>query len=262
MAAAAGHGDEIPRAVLIRQLLDLGVERGRVLLVHTAFSEVGPVEGGPSGLIAALREALGSKGTLVMPSMADDDDHPFDPASTPCRSMGIVAETFRRLPDVTRSDSPHAFAATGPLAGRILAPHPVDLPHGPNSPVGRVYEEDGQVLLLGVGHHANTTIHLAENLAGVRYRLPARACVTRDGRPVLVYYEEVDHGCERFSLADEWLDAAGAQRRGTVGWGEARLMRSRAVADLVVERLRRDEAVFLHPPGHDEECDRARASIG
>ena len=58
------------RDVLVWQLLDLGIQPGAVLLVHTAFSRVGPVEGGPSGLIAALRDALGSDGTLVMPSMS------------------------------------------------------------------------------------------------------------------------------------------------------------------------------------------------
>jgi aminoglycoside 3-N-acetyltransferase len=72
--------------------------------------------------------------------------------------MGVVADTFWRLPNVLRSDSPHAFAAQGPAAALITAPHPVGVPHGLDSPVGRVYELDGQVLLLGVGHDANTTI--------------------------------------------------------------------------------------------------------
>ena len=61
--------------------------------------------------------------------------------------MGIVAQTFWQLPGVLRSDSPHAFAAAGPQAARITAPHPVDVPHGLDSPAGRVYELDGQVLL-------------------------------------------------------------------------------------------------------------------
>ena len=158
------------KATLVRQLLKLGVTPGGVLLVHTSFSRVGPVEGGPAGLIHALQTALGTEGTLVMPSMSYDDDHPFDKRTSPCPEMGIVADTFWRLPGVIRSDNNHAFAATGPLAETILAPHPIAVPHGLNSPVGRVYELAGQVILLGVGHDANTTIHLAENLAEVRYR--------------------------------------------------------------------------------------------
>ena len=112
------HSDVRPvsRTELVRQLLALGVRPGGVLLVHTSFSRVKPVEDGPIGLIAALREALGPAGTLVMPSMTGDD-RPFDPRTTPCAGMGVVADTFWRLPDVLRSDSPHAFAALGPQAG-------------------------------------------------------------------------------------------------------------------------------------------------
>ncbi len=242
-----------------QQILDLGVTPGGVLLVHCAFSAVGPIEDGPLGLIAALQAALGPDGTLVMPSMSDVDDQPFDPRTTPCLGMGIVAHTFWQLPDVWRSDNPHAFAARGPEAARITAPHPVDVPHGPDSPVGRVYELDGQVLLLGVGHHANTTIHLAEYLAGVRYRRRKQLVLLVDGQPAPFHYEEIDHCCENFQFVDEWLDAQGRQRRGEVGHAEARLARSRDIVAVVVERLRNNETLFLHPVGVCEQCDEAHA---
>ena len=152
-------------SAVVEQLRAMGVEPGQTLQVHTAFSRVGPVEDGPRGLIEALRLALGPDGTLVMPSMTDDDDHPFDPLATPCLGMGVTADTFRRLPGVLRSNSPHAFAAAGPKAERVVEPHPVDVPHGPDSPVGRVLDLGGYVLLLGVGHDADTTVHLAEYMA-------------------------------------------------------------------------------------------------
>lgn len=244
------------------QLWALGVEPGQTLQVHTAFSRVGPIEVGPLGLIRALREALGADGTLVMPSMTDDDDHPFDPRTTPCLGMGVTADAFRRLPGVLRSDSPHAFAVEGPLAERITAPHPVDVPHGLDSPVGRILDVGGHVLLLGVGHDANTTVHLAESLAGVRYRRPKHVTVLRDGVAARVDYEEIDHCCERFALMDGWLDERSLQRRGIVGHAEARLVPARAIVAVAVERLRADETVFLHPLGTDEECDEAWASLG
>jgi aminoglycoside N3'-acetyltransferase len=246
---------------LIAQLLELGVTPGAVLLVHASFSKVGPVEGGPEGLIGALQAALGPNGTLVMPSMSDDDDHPFDPRKTPCLGMGVVAETFWRTPNVLRSDSPHAFAAIGPAAARITADHPLDVPHGLNSPVGRVYELDGQILMLGVGHDANTTIHLAEALAGVRYRRPKSVMIMQAGQLTRYCYSEIDHCCDNFNLVDEWLDAETGQRRGHVGHGEARLAGSRTVVATVCARLRANETVFLHEPGVDIQCDEARASI-
>ena len=96
------------------------------------------MEDGPEGLIAALRSALGPEGTLVMPSMTADDDHPFDPRATSCIGMGIVAQTFWQLPGVLRSDNPHAFAAAGPQAARITA-RTRWMSHGLDSPVGRRY---------------------------------------------------------------------------------------------------------------------------
>jgi aminoglycoside N3'-acetyltransferase len=196
-----------------------------------------------------------------MPSMTDDDDHVFDRSVTPCRELGIVADTFWRMPDVVRSDNPHAFAAIGPLAERIVAQHPVDVPHGLYSPVGRVYELDGQVLLLGVDHTANTTIHLAESLADVRYRRSKHLIVLRDGSATRVDYAEIDHCCENFSLVDTWLDARHAQRTGIVGHAGARLARSQHIVDVVTERLKQDETAFLHARGVDEQCDEAHASI-
>ena len=243
------------------QLRALGVRSGGLLQVHTAFSRVGPVEGGPLGLIAALRAALGDRGTLVMPSMASDDDHVFDPRTSPCTGMGIVAETFWQQPGVLRSDNPHAFAAEGPLASEIVAPHSLSLPHGLDSPVGRVYELGGDVLLLGIDHTSNTTIHLGEHLAGVRYRRPKHLTVLRDGVPSRFEYGEIDHCCERFALVDGWLDDIGGQRRGVVGRGEARFAPAQAMVDVVVERLCAVETTFLHPLGTDPQCDEARASL-
>jgi aminoglycoside 3-N-acetyltransferase len=259
MAATAPYS--ISQRALTSQLRRLGVSAGGVLVVHTGFSKVGPIDGGPAGLIAALRDAIGHEGTLVMPSMSDDDDHPFEPTRTPCLAMGIVAETFWRMPGVLRSDSPHAFAAAGPRAAEMTATHPLDVPHGLDSPVGRVYEADGQILLLGVGHDANTTIHLAESMAPVRYHRSKHLTVLNDGQPARYQYDEIDHCCERFNLLDEWLDAIGRQVRGVVGHAEARLVQSSDVVAVAVEQLRRNETVFLHPPGVDHECDEARLSL-
>lgn len=255
------RGSLIPIARIRQQLRDLGVQPGSILLVHSAFSKVGPVDGGPAGLIAALEDAIGSDGTLVMPSMSDDDDHPFDPRTTPCRGLGVVPDTFWRLSGAMRSANPHAFAARGPVGADITAAHPLDIPHGPDSPVGRVHDLDGVVLLLGVGHDANTTVHLAEFTAGVRYRRPKHVTVFEGGQPVRYPYLEIDHCCQNFSLVDDWLDGAGLQQRGMVGYAEARLVRSRTIVDIVTARLRLNETAFLHPYGVDAECDEARDSL-
>jgi aminoglycoside 3-N-acetyltransferase len=245
---------------LTRQLRELGVRPGEVLLVHMSYRAVRPVDGGPAGVIEALRGAVGSEGTIVMPSWGVDDDIPFDPTVTPVAAdLGVTAELFRRRPGVRRSEHPFAFAALGPHAATVTA-DPLPLPpHGPASPVGRVYDLDGRVLLLGVGHDADTTIHLAEALAGVPYRVPKHCTVLAGGRAVRVEYGENDHCCQRFALADEWLRARGLQREGPVGSAHARLFRARDVVALAVEALARDPLLFLHAPDAGcEECDEAR----
>ena len=251
----------IHRDTLIQQLLSIGVQPGGVLLVHTAFSKVKPIEGGPTGLISALHSALGPNGTLVMPSMSYDDDHPFDKTQSHCAQLGVIADTFWRLLGVLRSYNNHAFAAIGPLAEQILAPHPVHIPHGLDSPVGRVYELDGQILLLGVGHGSNTTVHLCESMAGVRYRRDKYLTILKDGKPTKFEYKEIDHCCQNFSLVDGWLEECGLQKRGEVGNAIAHLIRSRDLVKVVTERLKKNETTFLHPKGVDEECDDAWRSL-
>jgi aminoglycoside 3-N-acetyltransferase len=199
-----------------------------------------------------------------MPSWTGDGAAPFDPRSTPAAAdLGVVAEVFRRESGAVRSDHPFAFAAAGPAAPRIVSDSVALPPHAPASPVGRVHELDGQVLLLGVGHDANTTLHLAELLAGVPYRVTHHCTLIEDGTPVRIEYGENDHCCARFALADTWLRERGLQAEGPVGHAHARLVRSRHVVDIALERLAADLLVFLHPGGDGcAECDEARASVG
>lgn len=249
-----------PAAQLAAELRELGVQEGGVLVVHVSYRAVRPVQGGPAGLIEALRAAVGARGTIVMPSWGDDDDAPFDPAATTVAAdLGTTAEVFRRAPGVRRSAHPFAFAASGPHAAAITADLLPIPPHRRESPIGRVHELDGQVLLLGVGHDANTTIHLAECLEAVPYGVRKHCTVVEDGRPLRVEYVENDHCCRRFALADDWLRAAGLQREGQVGSAHARLVRSRDVVRVARDRLARDPYLFLHGPGEGcGECDDAR----
>ncbi len=114
---------------MARQLLALGVQTGGVLVVHAAFSKVGPVESGPRGLIGALLKALGPAGTLVMPSMTDDDEHPFDPTVTPCAGMGGGSGYFledagrhaQRLPACIRRGWPKSRGNHGGAPSRCTA---------------------------------------------------------------------------------------------------------------------------------------------
>jgi len=247
---------------LVEQLKALGVREGGVLLVHTSFRAVRPVGGGPLGLIGALRQSLGHGGTLVMPAMTSGDTV-FDPGSTPTDGMGVTAELFWRQPGVLRSTHPGgSFAAEGPLAERICQPQPLSPPHGRDSPVGRVHDLGGQVLLLGVTHSENTTLHLAEEIARVPYAVSHPCVVEVDGVARTVMVRETDHCCAGFRLADDWLRARGLQREGKVGNADARLSEARDLVKVAVEQLVSNPLVFLCSRGSGcDQCEAARASI-
>ncbi|MEO8621670.1 MAG: AAC(3) family N-acetyltransferase [bacterium] len=247
---------------LTDQLRSLGVRRGGVLVVHMSYRAVRPVHRGPLGVIDALRAAVGTDGTIVMPSWGDDDEMPLDPANTPAdASLGATADIFWRLPGTHRSAHSFAFAALGPRAELITGDPLPTPPHGLDSPIGRAYEHDAQILLLGVGHDSNTTIHLAEVLAGVPYGVPKHCTIMKDGRPTRVDYVENDHCCERFALADLWLREAGLQREGRVGQARALLMNARDLVRVVREQLERNPLIFLHgAESACAECDEARRS--
>lgn len=260
---AQNRQKELSKAEVTNQLWALGVKKGGVLLVHTSFRATRPIEKGPLGLIEALLDAIGPEGTLVMPSWTGNDEEPFDPRKTPASpDLGVVADTFWRLPGVLRSSHCFAFAAAGPEA-TIITSDPLPLPpHIPESPIGRVHDLDGQVLLLGVGHDADTMLHLAELIADVPYRVPRYCTVLQDGLPVRIGYEENDHCCVCFVLADKWLRERDIQSEGCVGHAHARLVRAQDLVEVALEHLADDPLLFLHSPGEGcAECDEAHKSI-
>jgi aminoglycoside N3'-acetyltransferase len=251
----------VNRAALVAQLRDLGVGVGDILLVHTSYRAIRPIDGGPDGVIDALIEAV-ADGTIVMPSWTDEDDEVFEPEATEVDDhLGVVADEFWRRADVLRGTHPFAVAAWGRHAQEIASAPFVLPPHAPDSGVACVHDLDGKVLLLGVDHDANTTIHLGELIFGVPYSQPKHITVLANGRPKRIDYDENDHCCLRFNLVGDWLRARGLQREGPFGQARATLVRSRDVVSTVVEELARDALRFLHPRGECEECDRTWRSV-
>jgi len=236
-------------ASLLRELRALGVEPGGVLLVHASLSSLGWVCGGEHAVVLALEEAVGPDGTLVMPAFSAHlsdpaewskppvpkawwpviREHlpPFDPWRTPTRGMGAVADCFRAHPDVRRSRHPqHSFAARGPHAERITADHALDDGLGERSPLTRLYELDARVLLLGVGHDRNSSLHLAEYRADWLGTTADKSGVpTSEGWVTLTEQHTDGEDFEEIgaAFADEAI--------GRVGAAEARLFRQRAAVD-------------------------------
>jgi aminoglycoside 3-N-acetyltransferase len=243
----------------------LGVPPGATVLVHSSLSRLGWVAGGAHAAVLALVEAVGPGGTLVMPTFSThltdpaNWEHPpvpqswwpvirehtpaFDPKVTPTRQMGVIVDTFRYLPGVVRGTHPMvSFAALGPHAEEIVGRHQLEDGLGDGSPLGRLYDADGWVLLLGVGHANNTSLHLAESRSefASRRARPQGSPMLVDGGRRWVRYTELDTDDSDFEQLGLDFAATGLEQLGRVGAGRARLMRQRHLVDFAVQWLGRN----------------------
>jgi aminoglycoside 3-N-acetyltransferase len=264
----AATGEPATVATLVRDLRRLGVLPGSTLLVHSSLSSLGWVAGGAHAVVLALGEAVGPDGTVVLPTHSTALSDPsrweqppvpeswwetvrnetpsFDPRVTPTRGMGAIADTFRSQEHVIRSDHPQAsFAARGPRAAFVTSDHALDGALGERSPLARVYDVDGCVLLLGVGYDRNTSLHLCE----YRASFPSKKTV-RQGAPISiagerrwVEFEDLEWDDSDFTrLGADFEAGTDAVTVGAVGVGESRLMRQRALVDYGVAWMERNRS--------------------
>jgi aminoglycoside 3-N-acetyltransferase len=219
----------VDQSTIVRGLRRLSVTAGMKLMVHASLSSFGYVRGGAATVIAALQEAVGSGGTLMMPSFnhgalfAPGAPGFFDPETSPTTN-GAIPDAFWRQCDVVRSLHPtHAFACWGQGAATYTRNHHRTLTVGPDSPLGRLTADGGLALLLGVDYHANTAHHLAEaenNAPCVGRRTRALAVRLADG--AIVPARSWTWRARPCPLTDEarygpLLAASGAVRRGRIG---------------------------------------------
>lgn len=181
------------RKILIKKdivdaLREIGVKSGQNIMVHTSMKSFGFVCGGPQIIIEALIEVVGEGGTIMMPTQTWKNMDPaygvhwqepkewwniirdnwpaYDKDITPTNSMGAVAEMFRKWPGTLRSDHPvRSVAAWGKNAKYLVSNHDLSDIFGETSPIAKLYDLNGHVLLLGTDYDKNTSIHLADERA-------------------------------------------------------------------------------------------------
>lgn len=254
----------LSRQTIAKGLGALGLPGGAVVLVHSALSSLGWVEGGAETVVDAFLERLGPAGTLVVPTLPFRgsqydylrQDPLFDPDTTPSL-MGRITEAVRLRPNALRSWHPsHSVSAIGPAAALLTAPQRGDpwLTFGPESPFGRLLELDGFLCLLGVTHRSSTFLHAVEEQNALDYfvmpeTLTAR--VVRGGQIQRIRTSVGRPGVRRaFDQIEPLLLAEGALIIGTVGAATVRLMRARAVMEIVSAALRRQPYLLLPEPWH------------
>lgn len=218
----------------------LGVAPGQTVMLHASVKAVGKVMGGANVILQALLDALTPAGTLMMyagwqdiPDFVLDlppeqrqryyDEHPpFDPAiARAVRENSILAEFLRTWPGARRSQNPEAsMVAVGERAAWITQDHPMNYGYGAGSPLAKLVELGGKVLMLGAPLDTITLLHYAENRARMRHKNIVRyQCpVLRDGEKVWLDIEDYDTGETHDDYSFEEIALAYlAQNRGCRG---------------------------------------------
>ena len=249
---------------LVRDLRELGVTRGQTLLAHVSLSSIGRVDGGAGAVVAALRQAVGASGNVVMLTATQENSltsrahqakiaglapevvkkylrtmPPFDVHRTPC-DTGAVAEALRTARGAVRSEHPQSsFASIGPQAVHLMAGHLRECHHGEDSPLAKLYAYDAQVLMIGVGYRVCTAIHLAEYRYTPDPPFRDYSCVITDGNePCWVTYKDVELDDSCFDVIGAYIEAHTMPRLGRVGGARSRLLPMREIVDNATEWMR------------------------
>lgn len=232
------------------------------MLVHAALRQVGRIIGGPDAIILALEDVLGAEGTILAytdwQSQDDFDDFPelrddippFDPLrSRANRDNGSWPELLRTTPGARRSGNPGAsVAALGAQAEWFTGEHPLDYGYGPGSPLARLVEMDGKVLMLGAPLDTMTLVHYAEHVSNIEHRIKryeSPLCI--DGKTEWRWFEEYDTSDPPGEPGELPIDhigqivtaflATGRGRRGTVGAASSVLVKAQEIVPFAVAWL-------------------------
>jgi aminoglycoside 3-N-acetyltransferase len=252
--------EPITKNSLVKDLNQLNL-KGKVVIVHSALSKLGWVCGGAVALIEALQEVITEKGTLIMPAHSGDYSEPkywgnppvpeswyqkirdempaYRPEVTPTRSLGITPELFRKLPNVLRSSHPClSFSAWGKEAKAITADHKLDYGLGENSPLARIYDKEGKVLLIGVGHDSNTSLHLAEYRADYDLRIKIFGSpILKNGKRKWAKYQDIEFNDDLFPAIGKEYESKHQHSTAQIGLAEAKLFNQKEIVDFAVSWL-------------------------
>ena len=153
---------------LKKKLAELGVGKGMTLEVHSSLSSFGELEGGAVTVINTLKELVTEEGSIFMPALrlsrelglTEEDKRlgitvkikKLDPDAERT-AMGIVADTFRRMPDTFTGRDTISTSGWGKHGGEAL-----------NGGLDYAIHNGGKALLLGVDIYKLTAMHYVEGI--------------------------------------------------------------------------------------------------
>ena len=208
----------VTRGQIALQVKELGVSPGDTVMLHASVGSIGWIAGGPSEVLGGVLDAIGADGTLMMYVGWEGSPYdllvnapqippailalwpPYDPVTSHAmHAWSILTEYLRTWPEARRSQHPDSsFVAVGRLADELTRDHPLQYGMGEGSPLAKLCQHNGKVLLLGAPLSTLTLLHHAEHLADVPDKRIARymAPMLHNGQKEWISIEEFDTtGC-------------------------------------------------------------------
>lgn len=244
----------ITKESLVKDFHKLGLYEGMTVIVHASLSKIGWVCGGLVAVIQALMDVVTPSGAIVMPPHSGDFSDPtywgnpavpkewwsiiketmpaYEPAITPTRGIGVIAEAFRTFPGVIRSAHPtSSFSAWGKHAELITNNHAIDYPLGDNSPLARIYDLDGWVLLLGAGYGSNTSFHLSEYRVLGAKSFVAGAPLIEKGQRVWKQFKDIELNTDIFPEIGADFEKEAKINSDVIGLAESKIFKQKEAVD-------------------------------
>ncbi len=218
--------------------------KGKPVTVHCSLRAIGEIEGGAETLLSALRESFAKDGgLLVIPT------HTWDNRILDLREAractGVLSTVAAGQSDAVRSHHPsHSVAVFGERE-RALAfvkdDEYVDTPTSPRGSYGKLYDNDGYVFLIGVGHEKNTFIHCVEEMLEYpRYlkdKLPAEF-IDENGESTkrdIFWFDETEIAdvSEFFGKFEAAFDYYGCIEYGKLGNAKTQMIRTADIKEII-----------------------------
>ena len=247
--------NHVTREEITAALKEIGVQCGDTVMFHSSLSSMGWVVGGADTVIEGFLAAVGTSGTVAVPTlcrMPDGERHltfaRWNIATSPS-CVGHITEVLRHRPDAVRSDhGTHSVSAIGPRAQELTADHGMSGfrlgPWGPRafaweSPWQKFYDWNVAYCFLGVNFHFNTMVHLVESLL-VERALQRAAPEQRDKLAAQITGWQKPGVWPSIGLAareaiESILAERGLLRYGTIGAATVRCTRARPMINAWLE---------------------------
>ena len=163
---------------ILNQLAEMQVPKNSIIILHSSLNAVGKVEGGAEALLDALIEHITADGGLLcVPAHTWHNigkEITLDMASND-QCLGAFATVALNSKKGIRSENPiHSLVVFGDKkrAEEFIKDEPfIKTSTGKDSCHGKLYSENGYVLLMGVAQNRNTYLHAVAEILNLPDRM-------------------------------------------------------------------------------------------